>query len=86
MNASEKYDGDMWEIVEQQIANLMQKTKIPGLSLAVVKNQEIIYSKNFGVRNLEKNQPVTSDTLFGIGSCTKVLTCMAVMQLAEKGL
>ncbi len=86
MNASEINNKEPWEKIEQQIALLMQKNKIPGLSVAVVKDQEIIYSKNFGVRNLEKNQPVTSDTLFGIGSCTKVLTCMAIMQLAEKGL
>ncbi|NPD87798.1 MAG: serine hydrolase [Asgard group archaeon] len=86
MNSNEKNNEEMWERIEQRIAKIMQKDKIPGLSVAVVKDQEIIYSKNFGVRNLAKNQPVTHNTLFGIGSCTKVFTCLAIMQLAEKGL
>ena len=74
-----------WEELEQRISNLMQKTKVPGFSVAVIKNQEIIYSKGFGNRNIEKNLPATPDTLFGIGSCTKVFTCIAIMQLAEQG-
>ncbi|MHA2309150.1 MAG: serine hydrolase domain-containing protein, partial [Candidatus Heimdallarchaeaceae archaeon] len=86
MNANKTDIKDKWENIEQLIAELMQKNKIPGLSVAVVKAQEVIYSKNFGVRNLKKNLPATSDTLFGVGSCTKVFTCIAIMQLAEKGL
>lgn len=75
----------MWEELEQKIANLMQKNKIPGLSLAIIKDQDVIYSKGFGSREIHKNLPVTPDTLFGVGSCTKVFTCLAIMQLAEKG-
>ena len=73
------------EELEQKIADLMQKTKIPGFSLAVIKNKEVIYSKGFGNRNIAKNLPATTDTLFGIGSCTKIFTCIAIMQLAEQG-
>jgi len=76
---------EMWEELEQKIANLMQKSKVPGLSLAIIKDQEVIYSKGFGSREINKNLPVTPDTLFGVGSCTKVFTCLAIMQLAEKG-
>ena len=75
----------MWEDVEQKIAGFMQKTKIPGLSLAVIKGQEVIYSKGFGNRDISKNLPVTPDTLFGVGSLTKVFTCIAIMQLVEQG-
>ena len=73
------------EVIEQKLASLMQKGKIPGLSLSIIKNKEVVYSKGFGNRNLAKNLPVTPDTLFGIGSCTKVFTCLAIMQLAEQG-
>ncbi|MHA1397714.1 MAG: serine hydrolase [Candidatus Heimdallarchaeaceae archaeon] len=76
---------DLWGKIEQKIIYLMQKAKIPGLSLAVIKDQEIIYAKGFGNRNIAKNLPATKDTLFGIGSCTKIFTSLAILQLAEQG-
>ncbi len=74
-----------WEDLEQLIAERMQKMKIPGLSVAIIKDQEVIYSKGFGHRDYTKNLPANPDTLFGIGSCTKLFTCLAIMQLAEQG-
>ena len=71
--------------IELKITTLMQKTKIPGLSLAILKDNKIIYSRGFGNRDIANNLPVTPDTLFGIGSCTKVFTCIAIMQLADQG-
>ena len=50
-----------------------------------MKDNEIIYSKGFGNRNYAENLPATPDTLFGVGSCTKIFTCLAILQLAEKG-
>ncbi|MHA1260139.1 MAG: serine hydrolase [Candidatus Heimdallarchaeaceae archaeon] len=70
---------DLWGKIEQKIIYLMQKAKIPGLSLAVIKDQEIIYAKGFGNRNIAKNLPATKDTLFGIGSCTKIFTSLAIL-------
>jgi CubicO group peptidase (beta-lactamase class C family) len=78
-------DQEKWTDLEQLIVERMQKMKIPGLSVAIIKDQEIIYSKGFGNRDYTKNLPVTPDTLFGIGSCTKLFTCLAIMQLAEQG-
>ena len=74
-----------FEDIEQKIVTFMQKGKIPGLSLAIIKDKKVIYSKGFGSKNLAENLPTTSNTLFGIGSCTKVFTCLAIMQLAEQG-
>jgi CubicO group peptidase (beta-lactamase class C family) len=51
----------------------------------VVREGEVIYAEGFGVRDLKKNLPATPDTLYGIGSCTKSFTAMAIMQLVEKG-
>ncbi|MFX1534122.1 MAG: serine hydrolase [Promethearchaeota archaeon] len=75
----------MIEAFELKIPQLMQKTQIPGLSIAVVKDGNIIYSNGFGARDLKKQLPATSDTLFGIGSVSKSFTCLAIMQLAEAG-
>jgi CubicO group peptidase (beta-lactamase class C family) len=59
---------------------------IPGLAFAIVKDDEIIYLKAFGQRDLERRVSVTPDTLFPIGSCTKAFTSMAVAVGQDKGL
>ena len=76
---------NLWEDFEQRITTLMQQMKIPGLSIAVTKEQEIIYAKGFGCRNLERNLPATTETSYGIGSCAKAVTCFAIMILHEQG-
>lgn len=73
------------ENFELKIPPLMQKSQIPGLAIAIVKDQQIVYSNGFGARDLKEKLPVDSETLFGIGSVTKSFTCLAVMQLAEAG-
>jgi CubicO group peptidase (beta-lactamase class C family) len=58
---------------------------IPGMAIAVVKDDRIIFAKGFGLRNVEKNQPATPDTIFGIGSSTKAFTAMLCAMLVEEG-
>ncbi len=71
-------------ILENSIASLMVQGKVPGMSLAVVAGDDIIYAKGFGARNLKQNLPATPDTLYGIGSCTKSYTALGIMQLAQE--
>lgn len=73
------------EKLENMIANVMAQACIPGLSIAVVKDSKVIYARGFGARNIKENLPATPNTLFGIGSCTKSFTAMAILQLVEKG-
>ena len=73
------------EKFEKKIAESMAKMRISGLSVAIVKDGQVIYARGFGARNLKKNLPTTPDTLYGIGSCTKSFTALAIMQLAEQG-
>lgn len=64
----------------------MQKLRIPGAVVAVVRDGKIVFSKGYGVADLEKKTPVVPDkTIFRIGSITKVFTATAVLQLAERG-
>ena len=60
--------------IESEISQLMKKYKAVGLSVAVVKNNKVIYSKGFGYRDLENKLPVTTQTIFPIGSVTKAFT------------
>jgi CubicO group peptidase (beta-lactamase class C family) len=62
----------------------MEKGQIPGLSIAAVKDGEVVYARGFGARNVEQNLPATPDTLYGIGSCTKSFVALAVMQLVAQ--
>lgn len=73
------------EKFETAIATTMAQAHVPGLSLAAVKDNRVVYARGFGARNLKDNLPATPDTLYGIGSCTKSFTALAVMQLVEQG-
>jgi CubicO group peptidase (beta-lactamase class C family) len=63
----------------------MQKLKIPGLSLAVIKNGKVIKERGYGLASIELNVPVTARTVFALASVTKVFTATAVMLLVEEG-
>nr|AUN37305.1 beta-lactamase [uncultured bacterium] len=58
---------------------------IPGMSLAIVKDGEIIYMKGFGYRDFENQMPVTVDTQFAIGSATKSFTALSVLMSQDEG-
>jgi CubicO group peptidase (beta-lactamase class C family) len=60
-------------------------TKIPGVALAVVQNGKIVLEKGLGVRELNKPEPVTPETLFMIGSMTKPLTSLMMARLVDRG-
>ena len=65
------------------IEDVMQKTRTPGLSIAVVEGDRIVYTKGFGVRELGRDDPVTPDTLMMIGSVTKSLTTLLMATLVD---
>ncbi len=71
--------------LEEFIQEKMAKTKLPGLSIALVSGGEVVYARGFGFRDVENGLPATPDTLYGIGSVTKSFTALAIMQLAERG-
>lgn len=64
----------------------LESYNIPGAAVVVVKDGRILFAKGYGMANLRQHQPVVADeTLFHIGSVTKLFTWTAVMQLAEQG-
>lgn len=71
--------------VDDYIKAEQQKQRIPGISLAVVKNGKIILAKGYGVANLEHQVPVKPETIFQSGSVGKQFTATAVMMLVEEG-
>ncbi len=58
---------------------------VPGMSIAVVKDGKVLLSKGYGARELGKNDPVDSSTLFGAMSTTKAMTSVAMGILVDEG-
>ncbi len=59
--------------------------KLPGISVAIVQDQTIIFSKGYGFADVEKKIPMNAETIFSICSISKLFTSVAIMQLWEQG-
>lgn len=58
---------------------------MPGFSVAILYGDEIVFSRAYGLANIKKKQPLTTNHLFNAASQTKMLTATAVLRLAEQG-
>jgi len=65
--------------VDNFVQGMMKEGEIPGLSLAVVENGKLIYSKAYGYANLARATPVTTEHTFLMGSITKSIAAVAVL-------
>ncbi len=72
--------------IQERIADEMDQLNIPGFAIAIVDDQSILWEGYFGVENLETQSPVTPDTVFRVGSISKVFTAIEVMRLRDEGL
>ncbi len=72
------------EMADAYITSVMAKQKIPGLSVGVIRNGRLVYSKGYGLANVELNVPAASDSVYDIGSITKDFTATAIMMLVEE--
>ncbi|WP_161570804.1 serine hydrolase domain-containing protein [Granulicella sibirica] len=63
----------------------MKERNIPGMQVVVVLKGKVIFSRSYGVANLQTPVPVTSKTLFSINSITKAFTGVAAIEEVEKG-
>jgi CubicO group peptidase (beta-lactamase class C family) len=68
---------------EAGIQEIINQSNVAGLSVAVVKNNKIIYTHSFGVKNIEEKTPLTDDCIFRIASISKSFSATSIMQLVE---
>jgi CubicO group peptidase (beta-lactamase class C family) len=78
--------------LQKAVAAIEEKTEarrkelgIPGMSLAIVKDDRIIFMKGFGYKDFERKIPVTADTQFAIGSSSKAFTALSVLMSQDEG-
>ena len=71
--------------VNAYIESEMRRQNIPGLSLAIIKEGKVIKAKGYGMANVEMNVPVTTETVFKIGSISKPIIAEGIMILVEEG-
>ncbi|MEI8620335.1 serine hydrolase [Pseudoalteromonas sp. B129b] len=71
--------------IDDVIKASMARFDVPGMAVAIVENDKVIFAKGFGVTNLDTNKKVNKDTLFGIASNTKAFTTAALAKLVDEG-
>jgi CubicO group peptidase (beta-lactamase class C family) len=72
--------------LQPAIEQFIERQDIPGLAIAVVQNNRVVYAHAFGVKNLtRKDDPITTRSLFHMASITKPFVATSIMQLVENG-
>ena len=67
------------------VAKAMKDWKVPGMAIAIVRNDSVVFAKGYGVRKLGDPTPVDPHTVFAIGSATKAFTAAAVAMMVDEG-
>ena len=81
-------DGELDDKLEQfegYLADMQRELSIPGMSVAIVKDQELLWAQGFGYADVGAKRPATPDTPYEIASLTKTLSSTILMQLVEQG-
>ena len=69
--------------IDALVKRQMDEQHIPGLSLAVTVNNELIFTKGYGQANVENQSPALAESVYEVASLTKQFTAMAILLLAE---
>ncbi len=71
--------------IDTAISRILKEWKVAGASVAVVEKNKLLFVKGYGFKDFEKKVPVTENTLFAIGSCTKAFTSSLMGMLEKEG-
>jgi len=73
------------EVIDKSMNTFLKKWRIQGASVAITKDEQLVYAKGFGTANKETGEEVKPGHLFRIASVSKLITAVAVMKLYEDG-
>ncbi len=71
--------------LQSVVDGVLRRFRVPGISVAIVKDGQLVLARGYGVRTLGRPEPVDGRTLFAIASNTKAFTATALQMLAEEG-
>src|SRR5690349_3606423 len=69
--------------IDEYAAKAGREWNVPGFSIAIVKDDKVVFAKGYGVRELGKPEPVDKETLFAVASNTKAFTSAALATLVD---
>lgn len=76
---------EMLNVIDLWLEAQREFDRLPGMSVAIVQDQDILFKKGYGYADMEKKTPMKPETLFSICSVSKLFTSVAIMQLWEQG-
>jgi CubicO group peptidase (beta-lactamase class C family) len=71
--------------LDEDIQQMLHDWHVPGLAVGIVKDDEVVFAKGYGVKNVDEGQPVNEHTIFGVASVTKSFTAACVGILVDEG-
>lgn len=78
-------DNQKLKDLEKYYQKALEQWKVPGMAIGIVKDNELIFAKGFGVKDINNNKKINKNTNFAIASNTKAFTAAGIMILAEEG-
>jgi CubicO group peptidase (beta-lactamase class C family) len=82
-SASDITTSELKDNLQKNIPALMEVHNLPGLSLTVIRQAEVVWNQTFGVRSSASQEPVTQDTVFEVASLSKPVFAYAALKLCE---
>ncbi len=76
---------DSLKNLDAEIDKVLELFHVPGAAVGIVIDHQILLARGYGFRSLAQQLPVTEQTLFPIGSCTKAFTTLVLAQLVDEG-
>src|SRR5215813_8567776 len=73
------------QALDRFISREVADKRLPALSVALVDDQKVVWARGYGFADAAKAKPATADTVYRVGSVSKLFTDIAVMQLVEQG-
>jgi CubicO group peptidase (beta-lactamase class C family) len=77
--------GQALEQLRKTVADELQRGLVPGVSIALVDDQTVVMAEGFGLADMARQIPATAETVYRVGSISKLFNALAAMQLVERG-
>lgn len=77
--------GDVAAALDKVIRQEMKEQSLPAVSIALIADQQVVWAQGFGMANPSEKVTAAADTIYRVGSVSKLFTDIAIMQLVEKG-